>query len=104
MKYLNAEHTIIRDDERRLSIPTDPNNADYAEILADGVAIDDYVAPEKTWVEIRGERDALLNASDWMAMSDRTITDSQASYRQALRDIPADYADPASVVWPTIPE
>ena len=101
MKYSNPEHTTIQDGLS--TIPTDPNNMDYAEILASGVEIDDYVLPEKTWVEIRGERDALLNASDWMAMSDRTITDSQASYRQALRDIPADYADPASVVWPTIP-
>ena len=102
MKYSNPEHTVIHDGNR--SIPTDPMNSDYAEILASEVDIDDYVAPEKTWVEIRGERDALLNASDWMAMSDRTITDSQASYRQTLRDIPADHADPASVVWPTIPE
>jgi len=101
MKYSNPEHTMIKDGNR--SIPTDPNNMDYVEILASEVDIDDYVAPTKTWVEIRGERDALLNASDWMAMSDRTITDSQASYRQTLRDIPADYADPALVVWPTIP-
>ena len=101
MKYSNPEHTTIQDGLS--TIPTDPNNMDYAEILASGVEIDDYVLPEKTWVEIRGERDALLNASDWMAMSDRTITDSQASYRQTLRDIPADYADPALVVWPTIP-
>ena len=101
MKYSNPEHNVIQDGNR--SIPTDPNNMDYVEILASEVDIDDYVAPTKTWVEIRGERDALLNASDWMAMSDRTITDSQASYRQTLRDIPADYADPALVVWPTIP-
>jgi len=101
MNYSNPEHTIIQDGNR--SIPTDPDNADYADILASGVEIDDYVAPEKTWVEIRGERDVLLHDSDWMAMADRTITDAQASYRQALRDIPADYADPESVVWPTPP-
>ena len=101
MNFSNPEHTVIHDGNR--SIPVDPNNMDYVEILASEVDIDDYVAPTKTWVEIRGERDALLNASDWMAMSDRTITDSQASYRQTLRDIPADYADPALVVWPTIP-
>jgi|FLOH01.1.fsa_nt_gi hypothetical protein len=100
MKYINSEHTIIQDGLR--SIPTDPNNTDYAKILESEVEIEDYVAPTKTWVEIRGERDALLNASDWMAMADRTLTDAQATYRQALRDIPADYADPASVVWPTL--
>jgi hypothetical protein len=100
MKYSNPEHTTIQDGNR--CIPTDPNNTDYAEILASGVTIDDYVAPEKTWPEIRSERNALLNASDWMAMADRTITDAQAEYRQSLRDIPQDFADPAAVVWPTL--
>ena len=102
MRYSNPEHTVIQDANR--SIPTDPHNTDYAEILASGVEIDDWVEPEKTWAEIRGERDALLHDSDWMAMADRTITESQSSYRQALRDIPQDFADPAAVVWPTIPE
>jgi hypothetical protein len=102
MNYSNKEHTIIHDGNR--SIPTDLNNADYADIVELGVEIEDYVAPEKTWAEIRGERDALLQASDWMAMADRTITESQSSYRQALRDIPQDFADPAAVVWPTPPD
>lgn len=102
MKYLNPAHTIIRDDERRLSIPADLDNRDYVEILASGVAIDDYVAPEKEWPEIRAERDALLNASDWMAMADRTLTDAQSAYRQSLRDVPQDFANPAAVVWPTL--
>ena len=100
MIFSNADHTVIRDGNR--SIPTDPKNADYAEILKSGVTIDDYVAPEKTWPEIRAERDALLNASDWMAMADRTMTDSQSAYRQELRDVPQDFANPAAVVWPTL--
>jgi len=53
MKYSNSEHTVIEDGNR--SIPTDPNNADYADIIALGVVIDDYVAPEKTWVDKRTE-------------------------------------------------
>ena len=100
MKYSNPDHTVIHDGNR--SIPTDPMNSDYAEILASGVTIDDYVAPEKTWPEIRAERDVLLRDSDWMAMADRTMTDAQASYRQALRDIPQAHADPAAVAWPTL--
>ena len=102
MGYSNPEHTIIQDGNSH--IPTDLNNTDFADILASGVEIDDYVAPEKTWAEIRGERDALLHDSDWMAMADRTITEAQSSYRQALRDIPQDFADPAAVVWPTPPD
>jgi hypothetical protein len=102
MRFSNPEHTMIQDGSRY--IPTDPDNADYADIVELGVEIEDYVATEKTWVEIRGERDALLHDSDWMAMVDRTITEAQSSYRQALRDIPQDYADPAAVVWPTPPD
>lgn len=100
MKYSNSDHTVIQDGNR--SIPVDPKNSDYAEILASGVAIDAYVVPEPTWPQIRSERDALLNASDWMAMSDRTMTDSQSAYRQELRDVPQDFANPAAVVWPTL--
>jgi hypothetical protein len=102
MNYSNKEHTIIQDKNR--SIPTDPDNTDYADIVASGVEIDPYVAPEKSWSEIRAERNALLHDSDWMAMSDRTITDSQSAYRQGLRDVPQDFNNPAAVVWPTSPD
>ena len=52
-------------------------------------------------VAIRAERDALLAASDTMALADR-ITDSWRTYRQALRDVPAQ-ADFPDVTWPTKP-
>jgi hypothetical protein len=104
MKYSNPENTVILDEETHRFIPTDSNNADYAQILELGLSIDDYVAPEKTWPEIRGQRDALLHDSDWMAMADRTLTDAQAQYRQALRDVPQDFSNPAAVVWPTPPD
>ena len=41
--YANAESTLITDGTR--FIPVDKDNADYAHILADGVAIEPYVAP-----------------------------------------------------------
>jgi hypothetical protein len=101
-RWGDEEKTIIHTDDG-MSIPAAAGNTDYEYLVANAVSIADWVAPEKTWAEIRGERDALLNASDWMAMPDRTITDAQAEYRQALRDVPQDYSDdPASVVWPTL--
>ena len=39
--------------------------------------------------ELRMLRNILLNRSDWMAVSDRTMTQSQINYRQALRDLPS---------------
>jgi YesN/AraC family two-component response regulator len=57
---------------------------------------------------LREKRNQLLAATDWMAVSDRTITQAQIDYRQALRDLP-ETADPqldeqgnlTNVTWPT---
>lgn len=51
----------------------------------------------------RDLRNARLADTDWWATSDRTMTDEQAAYRQALRDLPANTTDPANPVWPTKP-
>jgi len=53
---------------------------------------------------IRNQRDNLLSQTDWMALSDNTMTPEWASYRQALRDITAQEGFPFSVDWPTKPE
>jgi len=52
---------------------------------------------------IRGYRDSLLQETDWMALSDNTMTPENAAYRQALRDITAQEGFPYEVVWPTKP-
>jgi len=53
---------------------------------------------------IRSHRDNLLQQTDWMALSDVTMSPAWASYRQALRDITAQEGYPYSVIWPTKPE
>jgi len=52
---------------------------------------------------IRGRRNGLLAATDNWALSDRTMTQAQTDYRQALRDVPNQEGFPYSVVWPTDP-
>ena len=56
----------------------------------------------------RAERDRLLSLSDWTQFSDSPLTDAKkqewATYRQALRDLPANTTDAANPVWPTEPE
>jgi hypothetical protein len=42
---------------------------------------------------MRTNRNLMLKSSDWMAVADRTMTQAQIDYRQALRDLPAT-ADP----------
>ena len=63
---------------------------------------DELVAAEPLRL-LRQERDRRLAETDWWAVSDRTITDEQAAYRQALRDITATYTSLDDVVWPTKP-
>jgi len=53
---------------------------------------------------LRLDRNALLTESDWMASGDRTMTQAQTDYRQALRDITNTYSSYLDVVWPDKPE
>ena len=52
---------------------------------------------------IRNHRDALLSQTDWMAMSDNTMSPEMATYRQALRDVTAQPGFPFAVEWPSKP-
>ena len=53
----------------------------------------------------RNERDRLLTETDWWAMSDRTMTSAQTTYRQALRDITthSNWPHLEQDDWPTKP-
>ena len=53
--------------------------------------------------QYRYVRDDLLAETDWWAVADRTMTDAEISYRQALRDIPAQEGFPTTITWPTKP-
>ena len=60
--------------------------------------------PDKVlWSNLRSRRQALLCKTDYLALSDATLTDEMTAYRQALRDLPANTVDPANPVWPTKP-
>ena len=48
-------------------------------------------------------RDKLLAETDWWATSDRTMTQAETDYRQALRDVPSQAGFPDNVTWPTKP-
>jgi hypothetical protein len=63
------------------------------------------VAP--SWDYIRSKRDDFLSFCDWTQMPDSPLTPEKkaawATYRQALRDIPKNFANTADIVWPTQP-
>ena len=60
---------------------------------------------EKLWAELRKERNAKLDETDWTQMPDAPSDGKVvwATYRQALRDLPANTADPTDITWPTWP-
>ena len=74
------------------------NNQDQAD--ADALA--------SSWASLRTERDALLVSSDWTQASDSPLTDevktTWVTYRETLRNLPANTPDPDSPTWPTPPE
>ena len=51
----------------------------------------------------RTQRNTLLAETDWWAVSDRTMTQAETDYRQALRDVPQQDGFPTDITWPTKP-
>ena len=54
--------------------------------------------------EARDARSYFLAYTDWLAVSDRTMTEAQKTYRQALRAIPEQSGFPTDIIWPSVPE
>jgi len=52
---------------------------------------------------VRLDRDYLLSQTDWMAVSDYTMSDAWKTYRQALRDFPTQSNFP-NIDFPAKPE
>tara|TARA_B000000557_G_scaffold259757_1_gene256095 strand:+ start:3497 stop:3754 length:258 start_codon:yes stop_codon:yes gene_type:complete len=68
----------------------------------------EYTQPTFTAEEklnyLRTERNKKLQVTDVWALSDRTMTQAQINYRQALRDITDNATSLDDVTWPTNPE
>ena len=74
-----------------------------AEEIAEREAYARDVLPVEQMKELRRQRNQLLTETDYLALADSTLTDEMRSYRQALRDLPANTVDPANPVWPVKP-
>ena len=74
-----------------------------AEEIAEREAYARDVLPGLQLEQLRQRRNQLLTETDYLALADSTLTDEMRSYRQALRDLPANTVDPANPVWPVTP-
>jgi len=82
------------------SLPSWASDCVTAHVAAIAAMEADTLTPEEL---VRIERDFRLAETDWWAVSDRTMTAAQSSYRQALRDITGQSSFPNNITWPTKP-
>ena len=73
------------------------------EELARREAYERDVLPVRRMEWLREKRNKLLAETDYFGMPDVVMTEEMKAYRQALRDLPANTADPANPVWPVKP-
>ena len=79
-------------------------------VIPDGVTLPTSITIEQVrerrdannWKVVRSTRDRLIGMTDKWALPDRTMTDAQKNYRQALRDITTQ-SDPLDITWPANP-
>jgi hypothetical protein len=63
-------------------------------------------APARALADLRAKRNRLLAETDYLALSDSTLTDNMKTYRQNLRDLPSGkdtVAKCENAVFPTKP-
>ena len=63
-------------------------------------------APARALADLRTKRNRLLAETDYLALSDNTLSDDMKTYRQSLRDLPAgkDTVEKCeNATWPTKP-
>ena len=71
--------------------------------LVDGVWTLGWSMRPMTELEARTLRNELIAKTDWWATSDRTMSQAEVDYRQALRDIPQQAGFPNNITWPKEP-
>jgi hypothetical protein len=93
---------VVGEDSSGSAI-TSSDPADWGFDVADVFAKAAELEAAQPLKELRAERDRRIAETDWWASSDLAMTDEQAAYRQALRDITETYSSLEDVVWPVKP-
>jgi len=114
LRYGQCEEGVAQANEGEFQV-----NIDWPDDVSDYTVVDgllvrkeqsvlDLQAAKEAEIKMRSMRDNLLSASDWTQVPDSPLTYEKktewATYRQALRDLPANTTDPRNPTWPTKPE
>ena len=93
----NAEE-ILDPDGKSFS----PKQYVSSHFVGDDTALDARLLADK-WANVRLERNRKLAETDYLALSDSTLSNDMKSYRQHLRDVPTQ-SDPDKIDWSVKPK
>ena len=79
----------------------DPKQYVQSHFVGDDSAKDARLLADK-WVNVRRDRNRKLAETDYLALSDNTLSSDMETYRQELRDVPTQ-SDPDNITWPDKP-
>ena len=96
-----AYSNVVRIDDQAGAFDADGNQVSLNQSLVDAAAAE--IVTENAWSDLRTKRTQLLTETDYLALTDATLSADMRTYRQALRDLPANTSDPANPTWPTKP-
>ena len=96
-----AYSNVVRIDDQAGAFDADGNQVSLNQSLVDAAAAE--LVTENAWSDLRTKRTQLLTETDYLALTDATLSADMRTYRQALRDLPANTSDPANPSWPTKP-
>ena len=105
--YILVEATEVTEDvtwgkkrgDTTVTIDTDNETVTVTYTVTDSTA-------DECFAELRSIRNDKLSSSDWMGLSDNTMSSAWETYRQELRDLPGTLDDTsvkATITWPTEP-
>ena len=93
-----------RDAEEILDIDGkshDPKQYVSSHFVGDDSAKDARLLADK-WANVRRDRNKKLAETDYLALSDNTLSSDMKKYRQDLRDVTTQ-SDPDNITWPSKP-
>jgi len=96
-----AYPNVVRIDDSTGAFDADGSQVTLDQSAVDAAAV--VVAAEQVLANLRTTRNGLLAETDYLALSDATLSADMQTYRQALRDLPANTSDPANPTWPVKP-
>jgi len=98
----NAEFSVNADDINQITWYNGTTPISVSDIQAQFTAVEFDIAI----ANLREKRNRLLAETDYLALSDSTLSSDMTTYRQALRDLPAgkDTVEKCeNATWPTKP-